>query len=54
MALKTVGPADVVPFLEESEDRRISYHLSGMVMGAMGEPSEGEGWDFLNYLQAQG
>ena len=54
MALKTVGPAYVVPSLEESEDRRVSYHLFDTAMGGMGEPSEGEGWDLLSHLQAQG
>lgn len=43
MAFKTVGPADVVPSLEKSEDRWISHHLSDMVTGDMGAPSEREG-----------
>lgn len=43
MALKTVGPVDVGPSLEQSEDRGMSHHLSDMVAGGMGAPSEREG-----------
>lgn len=43
MTLKTVGPVDIGPSLEQSEDRWISHHLSDMVAGGMGTPSEREG-----------
>lgn len=43
MALKTVGPVDFGPSLEQSEDRWILHHLSDMVAGGMGAPSEREG-----------
>lgn len=43
MTLKTIRPVDVGPSLEQSEDKWISHHLSDMVAGGMGAPSEREG-----------
>lgn len=41
--LEHVGLSHIVPPLEESEDERLSHHLSDMLAGGMGATSEGEG-----------
>lgn len=48
MALKTVGPADVVPSLEKSEDRR--YHTISLawLLVAWGCHLKGKDMDLLN------